>query len=174
MSSDDIFFGVSSSSAGQINKDGKKCVNLQLAAWKDAKEKYFDILNKNQFDIAQVKLIIQNLGQSLCDLFGANYNKPGRTPYLKDYIDKILPTEKTWDLKTDNLRLYNNFLKLNDYYTDKTKHYDANKNSFFINFTINDLKEMMETTKNIWLWFIKKQNNNIEQIYLIEFNDDFV
>jgi hypothetical protein len=158
-----------STSAGDIiqpdSKHHKYVINPQLHFWKDAKKEYKAYLDlivndeKHEKDWAYPLSIILKLGISLTVLFGAGYTSKidEDTPSLLKFIKCILP----WDLKEQNPILYNDFLKLDKAHKNLCKHYDRRKITELENIKVDILRKYMETTKEIWKWYMKNNNNGI-------------
>lgn len=157
-----------STAAGETGSDmweSQYVVNPQLKYWIDAKEeyeKYNSLLEKKEIpqeDWSFIASIVLKLGDSLTVLFGANHaGQQGKnTPALKTFIDTILP----WKLEKEDPDLYEQFKKLDEFHKDVCKHFDRSKIHIINKTTIDDLNQYMETTRKIWLWFIRKHTNGV-------------
>lgn len=165
----DEFAYVATATVLSPNKQGKRTSNIQLKSWIDAKHKYAKIKENNNPTIDDMILIVNLLGDSLTYLFGANYNTDNRTPPLKDMVDKIFPS-RGWDLKSDNLNLYNRFCELDEFHKDVSKHFSRPKIPKAANLTVKKLEQHMKTACEIWIWFLNKYySGNIPHDQLIEF-----
>jgi len=165
----DEFAYVATATVSSPNKQGKRTSNIQLKSWIDAKHKYAKIKENNNQTLDDMILIVNLLGDSLTYLFGANYNTVNRTPPLKDMVDKSFPS-RGWDLKSDNLDLYNRFCELDEFHKDVSKHFSRSKILKAANLTEQKLEQQMKTTCEIWIWFLNKYySGNIPPGQLVEF-----
>lgn len=163
------FAYAASATSSQPDQQENKTINLQLKSWIDAKRKYVKIKGKNVPEIDDMILVVNLLGDSLTYLFGANYNKGGDTPTLKKMVDKVCP-EKGWDLNSDDPNLYKRFCELDEIHKNVSKHFSRYKIPEARKLTRKMLDEYMETTREIWIWFLaKKFKGNIPPEQLTEF-----
>ena len=153
---------LSTSAGDKIHLDSKHhqyIINPQLHFWKDAKKEYKAYLDlvaddeKHLKDWAYPLSIILKLGISLTVLFGAGHTSKvnENTPALLKFINDILP----WKLSEQNPALYDDFLKLDEAHKNLCKHYDRSKITELENIKIDILRKYMETTKEIWKWYMK-------------------
>ena len=80
---------------------------------------------------------------------------PGTFSNLLKFVKSILP----WKLEKENPDLYSDFLELDNDHKNLCKHYDRSKITKLDNIKIDNLKKHMETTKEIWKWYMKNANN---------------
>ena len=135
-------------------------INLQLTAWCEANDKYDSIKVKGEYNWGDIIPVINLLGDSLSHLFGMNYNKDGQTPPLYKFINDYLPS-RGWDLKSENPELYKDFLKLDKFYKNITKHIASYKTREASEITFDELSYFMDTTRKLWIWFLNKIYNGI-------------
>jgi hypothetical protein len=155
-----------STEAGEtFNPDSRRSqyvINAQIKFWKDAKKEYeeYQKLLKQKIippeDWSYALSIILKLGISLTVLFGANYeSKPGEfTPALKNHILK-------WKLEEEDKNLYDEFVELDEFHKNISKHFDISKVPILEKTSLDDLNKYMETTRKIWLWFLRKKTNGV-------------
>jgi hypothetical protein len=166
---------LSTSAGDEIHHDTKQhkyIINPQLHFWKDAKKEYKEYLDlivndeKHSKDWVYPLSIILKLGISLTALFGANYTSKTNedTPSLLKFVNDILP----WKLEKENPALYDDLLELDEAHKNLCKHYDRRKISELENIKIDDLKKYMDTTKEVWKWYMKNNNNGIITPEMVE------
>ena len=163
-------FTISYLSTGEYEKSPngnliQTSISLQLPHWREANREY-DIYNNliDKRDWSYIKRIVLNLGQCLTDLFGANYTKPinkKKTPSLMDYINTIYPDEYGWNLKIEEPELYYKLTELDCFHKDLCKHFDRSKISKLEDTTMEKLNQFMETTREAFIWFMRKKNNGV-------------
>ncbi len=150
-------------------------VNLQLDDWVEAKNK-FGALNRENYHWSKGIQIVNLLGNSLTKLFGMHYLLDGRTPALRNYVDNDF-FDKKWDLEADDSILYKRFVNLDNLHKDITKHTAVAKVGLARKEleTLEQLAWHRETTRKMWLWFLKKRAGNqaIPNDQLIEFQELF-
>jgi hypothetical protein len=168
------FVGENSGGLTQSTMDSetRSVINFQLAFWKDAKEKYNQrIKNNNTPLLSDMVLVISSLFLSLTFLFGVNFQKRVgniSTPSLISLIN-------SWHLGKDNSDLYRRFCEINSFFKINIRHTDYDKiSSNVIVLTKEKLERFYETTRELWVWFIKKycekyNNGNVPPELLIEF-----
>ncbi len=145
-------------------------INIQLDCWIKANQLYQSHLQSNTNDILVRVQIIRLLGDSLTTLFGMNYHgSDSNTPSLLSYINNYFPNSMNWNLKTDNLNLYNEFIEFDNFHKNAIKHFDKRKISLLSNLTINKVAEYIKITKNIWIWFLNKHFNELAPDELLKY-----
>ena len=149
-------------------------VNPQLNHWIRARDSYNALRNRPSHDWGDYKLIVVDLGQSLKDLFGMNWEVvPGeRTPFLRQYIDKTLPARKGWKLEVDAPTVYANFCAPDKVYNGLCNHLDAAKTSQIAEVLSYDtLSDFIESVRQVWMWVLKKRAGSepIPEDQLVEF-----
>ncbi|MCW7494837.1 hypothetical protein ND861_19380 [Leptospira sp. 2 VSF19] len=129
-------------------------INLQLQYWCDANFLYKNIEKKEKISIQSLIPIFLLLGQSLVTLFGLN-NKTNLkdTPPLFQLVTKFVDNNGK-KLSSYDRRLYENFKRLDHIYTDLIKHPSSNKMTEILNLKMQDLRQALKTTQEIWIWFL--------------------
>jgi len=153
--------------------DIKQNVNVQLAFWKDAKNKYLTLVKPiDSQHIEHLVLVVTSLFLSLTFLFGVNFEKKDidyKTPCLIDMVKK-------WKLKNERPDLYRSLLEIDDFFSTNIRHTDFNKiNKEVISLSKQTVKEFLETTRKVWIWFINKyceKHNNV--VVPSELLDEFI
>jgi len=166
------FASVATAPISMPNQQEMTVCNLQLKAWIDARDKYKKIKENENPNLDDMILTVNILGNSLTYLFGTNYNKRHETPALKYLIDTFYPNDRHWELKSDNIDLYNSFIELDKYHKDITKHFNKTKTATATELTKKKLEIFVETTKEIWIWFLGKFfDGDIPKEQLAEFEN---
>jgi hypothetical protein len=149
--------------------------NIQLAFWKDAKEKYQRVKKVAYPDPADLLLIIAALGFSLTFLFGVNFTSTtgyGKTPSLANLV-------RRWKLHKRRPDLYRAFDELAAFFTSNIRHASQTKiRSTVESLTMSKVQHFMNTAQELWKWFIGEYYNNygngiIPGGHLDEFNKTF-
>lgn len=149
----------------------KPPINLQLMHWKEAKKRYFE--KRNDLSTEDMVYIVGHLTNSLSALFGSNY--PGgsakSTPQLKNLLDNHRSKS---EIKLDR-ELYKGFFDLTAFYDATVRHHDQSKRTRALELTRTTVERLLETTKQIWIWFGKTiyPDSKIPEYLLIEFKADF-
>ena len=127
--------------------------NFQLEFWKDAKEKYYKFIADEDYPSpAHMALTVLALGQSLTFLFGRNFDKQRKAPQLIDLVNY-----PPWELNKDRNDLFKRLKPLYKYYSEILKHPSMEKVEMeALRLSKEKLIEYINTTREIWLWFIHK------------------
>lgn len=151
--------------------DLRKIYNIQLGHWIDAK-KLYRLLQQNPDNLnpKNIDSLIMNLGASLTTLFGVNYHGKGHVPSLFKFVQTYLKN-KGWDLEKDDPQLYMNFLKLDKVHKDLSKHISYQKTKQLEEIELVEISSYMQTTRDVWLWYLGKQNPYANDEYLVQFNE---
>lgn len=164
------FASVATAPISMPNQQEMRVCNLQLNAWINARDKYKQIKDNENPNLDDMILTANLLGDSLTYLFGTNYNINSKTPALKTLIEKFYPEDRDWNLKSDDINLYEHFIELDEFHKDITKHFNRTKTAKANELTKKKLEIFVETTKEIWIWFLKKYfNDDIPSEQLTEF-----
>ncbi|SNQ61024.1 hypothetical protein [Candidatus Methanoperedens nitratireducens] len=162
-------FAILASASPSLSPKHPVVVNLQLDYWIDAVNEYKKIKENNNPNLSYMIKTVNLLGSSLSNLFGANYhtiNKRKETPSLKILVEKA-------GLKTDSRDLYERFLRFNQFYNDVAKHFSSIKIDKAKDLDMNNLKEYMEITRDVWIWYFSKFYYNIPDEQLSHFKIAF-
>jgi len=150
-------------------------VNLQLEDWVEAKTKFYN-LRDGEYHWSEGTKIVNLLGNSLTTLFGMNNSSQGNMPALLSFVKSNFYCKK-WNLKSENPELYQRFIELDDLHKDITKHMGQNKVEKAKKLLAgkDQLARQMETTRQIWIWFLQKRagNKQIPPDQKTEFCDKF-
>ncbi|XDD41655.1 hypothetical protein AB3N58_10060 [Leptospira sp. WS60.C2] len=139
-------------------------INLQLQYWCDAIYLFRNIEKKEKVSIQSIIPIFLLLGQSLVTLFGLNNqdDQNYKVPPLSELVSRFKDRNGN-KLSQVNRRLYENFKRLDYFYTSLIKHPTPKKMEELIRISFEDLLLSLRTTQEIWIWFmneigIEKQN----------------
>ncbi len=94
-------------------------------------------------------------GGSLTWLFSRNYATDD------DHTPSLMKLAKDRGLYKDEPELYEKVEDLNFYFCETTKHPSEGKLPIASSLNKGMVKRVMEVTQDVWLWFIKKNNNGI-------------
>lgn len=162
------FIPASTISGGNISygENGKTVFNIQFDNLKKAKDIYESKVKEvNEPKIEDMFEIVSKLGQSLTTLLGRGYTGQGHTPALRTFIDTTFPTDKGWNLRTEDEDLYDDFVEFDDFYKDFVKHPDDQKLSRLPELLDRErLDEFIRTTQKMWSWYLDNYyNGNIPE-----------
>ncbi len=179
-------FSVAEYSTGTVNNNALYIVNKdstiqtvdanpQLKYWIEAKSCYMGKVKDNpKPEPDDLYFIINNLGDSLVNLFGQNYlGKNRKTPSLETFVNSYFPT-KGFSLKDKDLivyKIFNDFI--HDY--DLTKHPDKSKNDRLSNISKLTVQKYLEATRKIWILFGEyKYQDKMNDDSIYHFKDCFI
>ncbi|PJZ43641.1 hypothetical protein [Leptospira brenneri] len=132
-------------------------INLQLQYWRDAVYLFRNIEKKEKVSIQSIIPIFLLLGQSLVTLFGLNIQEQqnSKVPPLFQLVSNFKDSNGK-KLSQVNRRLYENFKKLDYFYTKLIKHPTPKKMHELISLSFEDLLLSLRTTQEIWIWFMNE------------------
>ena len=179
-------------------------INLQLDYWIEAKNLFKKIISKGYVPTyADFDKIILYLVTSLSKLFGRNwtendknnynevakkhnaqlqknekklkYYRDNNTPSLIEFIRDCYPLSKpSFNLKKENLKLYESLERMVFFHNDNVKHYEDMKELNIFSIKIADVRRFMDTTQEVWKWYLGKYyNNEIPEIIIREFQEQY-
>jgi hypothetical protein len=148
--------------------------NMQLRHWIDAKVLYFSkVAGTATPNLDDMISVVINLGHSLSSLFGQNFIGDVRTPYLLAFVDQA-NHKSGYSLENEDQALFKRLQHLNEIFNDVAKHPDASKRDKMESFTRDEIADLMETTKRVWIWFgHHRYPKGIPTDQLTEFGDTF-
>jgi hypothetical protein len=149
--------------------------NMQLTHWMEAKSRYFSkVAGTATPNLDDMILVVNSLGNSLTSLFGQNFvGNVSNTPSLLAYVDRKHQASG-YSLIDEDKTLFEHLEHLNDLFNDVSKHPDQSKRDKIASLTREDIADLMETTKRVWIWFGRhRYPKGIPQDLLTEFGDAF-